>query len=187
MREVCCYFIFVLMAVSIGGGLQETPMDLFFLEKASSLFADYEAGIEESLLKLRRESLDKMIKICQNNNNERLNIFCLHSLKIRLGDSVNSFVSESETDKRKITNLQSFYIDIALNSNVKNIVILSDNKTHDLVNTQRLLMARTFRVTACLGEKVHPSACLHDSHPKLFLLLGSSCADNILNAVRKLL
>ena len=187
MREVCCFIIFILLAVNIGGGLQETPMDLLFLEKATSLFSDYEAGIEESLLKLRRESLNKIIKICQNNINESLKMLCLYSLKIRLGDSVNNLVSESETDKRKITNLQSFYIDIALNSNVKNIVILSENKTQDLVNTQRLLMSRTFRVIACLKGKVHNNACLHDSHPKIFLVLGSSCAGNILNSVRKLL
>ena len=173
--------------MNIGGGLQETSMDLLFLEKATSLFADYEAGIEESLLNLRRESLDKIIKICKQNNNESLNTFCLHSLKIRLGDSVNNFVSKSETDEHKITDLQSFYIDIALYSNVKNIVFLSENKTQDLVNIQKLLMSRTFRVIACLGEKVHTNACLHDSHPKLFLHLGSSCGDNILNAVRKLL
>ena len=185
MQKTCCYIICVLLTVNIGGGFQETQMDLLFLEKATSLFADYEEGIDKSLLNLRRESLDRIVKICQKIDNESLSAFCLHSLKIRLGDSKKFLLSESETREQKTTELQSFYIDIALYSNVKNIVIIAENKTQDLVKIQRLLMSRDFRVIACLGEEGHTNACLYNSHPSLFLLFSFSCAHKILNSVRK--
>ena len=187
MRKACCYTIFVLLAVNIGGGLQETQMDFIFLEKATSLFADYEEGIDKSLLNLRGESLDNIVKICQKLKNESLSTFCLHSLKIRLGDSAKILLPESETTKQRRNDLQSFYIDIAVYSNVKNIVIIAENKTQDLVNIQRLLMYRAFRVITCLRGEVHDNACFYDSHPKLFLHFGFSCAYNNLKAVRKLL
>ena len=186
MRKACCYTIFVLLAVNIGGGLQETQMDFNFLEKATSLFADYEEGIDKSLLDLRGQSLDNIVKICQKLKNESLSTFCLHALKIRLSDSAKILLPESETTKQRV-DLQSFYIDIAVYSNVKNIVIIAENKTQDLFNIQRLLMFRAFRVITCLGGEVHDNACFYDSHPKLFLHFGFSCAYNNLKAVRKLL
>ena len=151
------------------------------------MFADYEEGIDKSLLNLRGQSLDKIVKICQKLKNESLSTFCLHSLKIRLSDSAKILRPEIETTKQRVNDLQSFYIDMAVYSNVKNIVIIAENKTQDLVNIQRLLMYRAFRVITCLGGEVHDNACFYDSHPKLFLHFGFSCAYNNLKAVRKLL
>ena len=182
MRETYCHIILVLLTVNIRGGLQENPMDLFFLEKASSLFTDYEEGIENSLQNLRKDSLDRIFTICRKMENESLNTFCLHSLKLRLSKSFS--VPESEIDKSKITDVESFYVDISLYSNVRNIVILAENRTQDLINIQRLLMSQSYRVIACLGGKIHTNTCTYDTHSKLFIHLGVSCDCQILNSVR---
>ena len=184
MQETCRYVIFGLLAVKIGG-LQENKIDLLFLENAASLFADYEEGISKSLANMQSNFLDKLLKMCNENKNNSLNTFCLHALKFRLTDHVKIPESQNLIEKQRLNAQQNFYLDIAIYNDVKNIVIISENKAQDLVNIQRLLMFHNFRVIACLGEKFHANSCLHDSHPKLFIHMGPTSSYNILNSVYK--